>query len=417
MGFDFSSLSPWVGPATTLIGLLGGSNQPDPTKDPNYQAAQRMLSLQQALGGQYGNEASAAGGQFAAYNPQYLSAVNNEASYLKTDPYTDSVDANALNGATSGAVQAYQRGNANLTDSLASRGITDSSEMAGGLTGNADALAAQQASAENALADQKIATANQNRNALIGLLGGVANTDYARENAAMGAEGGVNNSVYNDYMNQEKTDLGLQQQANEQRSGLLSTLGSGISDALDNGQTTPLEDAQTAALYHSAGYVKNGDGDWVPGPSATPGSAPAPIAPAPIAPPAPGPTAATGGFGQGATPGTGFGGNGLMSLSQALGGATAPADATSPIAPPPITTSVPPPLPAAAFGGSPASPQGAPAAPSVRVIKDPQGNGMGYSLDGAKTITSDQAKNLGIPVSGKPNSPGYDGDGDLITSD
>jgi hypothetical protein len=265
LGAAASAISPWIGPATSLLGLLGGGPKPlDPTQDPNYQKAQGYLGLQDALRGKYSDQADAAGQQYGQYNPQYLSAVNNQANYLKQDPYTDAYSANALAGATQGSAQAYQRANANLTASLASRGITDSSEMAGGLAGNAQAYAGNEAAAQNNIAQQKIGVADAHRNALISLMGGVANAGYGRQQAAQSNEGNLDRSLYGDYTNQANADFGRQTAANNQRNSLISGLGSGISDALDTGKND-MQDAQEAYLYHQSGYVKNANGDWVPG--------------------------------------------------------------------------------------------------------------------------------------------------------
>ena len=242
---------PWIAGAGALLSLFG--KKKDPTQDPNYLAAMQALQAQQALRNQYTGQASQAGDEYAQDNTGYRKSVDDEAAYLQRDPNTDQHDAAYLAQATVGGAQANQRADANLTANLASRGITDSSQMVGGLAQDAEARATQQAQAQNALADSKIRQAQQNRTGLMSLLGGEANQDYGRQQTALGHAGALDSALYSDNLTLAGQNQARQAASDGETDSLFSTLGNAAGTILAPG-------AGDASMKPAALPLPTGDG-------------------------------------------------------------------------------------------------------------------------------------------------------------
>lgn len=246
-----------IGPGISILGSLFGGHGASSAGKAAFQEAQRNASQLSSVGDQYNQNAALAGSEFSPDNAGYRGAVSNEANYLQQNPFTSQYDTQSLANATSGAANAYQKANTQLTNNLASRGITDGSALSGGLASIGNAQAAQQAGAQNALAQRQIATANQNRNSLVSLLGGEANQDYSRQNNALGHEGSIDQDMFGDNSHLGEGEYTRANAQQAQTNQMMAGIGSGLSDALD---TSPdPNDALSAYYYKMAGLDKNGD--------------------------------------------------------------------------------------------------------------------------------------------------------------
>lgn len=199
--------------ASALVGLLGGSKNYN--SGPDLTQGRQNLNALSGVGAAYGSLANGAANNYAADNTGYRAALGNEAQYLETDPYTSSRDAADLAAGTSGATQAYQKANSDLSADLAARGIKDGSILGGGLAYNAAQRAGSLASAQNELANNKINARNANTSALLNLYSGAANQDWGRQSDALGAEGGIDQNLASNYL-----DLGGREQQEETASKL-----------------------------------------------------------------------------------------------------------------------------------------------------------------------------------------------------
>lgn len=253
-GFDLTSLlggpsnpAALVGPGLSILGSLFGRRR-DPRDDPNYQAAMAAAGRQADVAGDYSDLAGQAGEDLAHYRPGYNDAVDSYARYLQQDPGTSAHDASYLASATAGEDAANKAAEAGLTTNLLSRGITDGSDLTGGLTDLAAREAGQGTGAQIGLAQYKIAQANQDRQALVGLLGGAASQARGADMSALSGEGGANQSAFGDYNNLQQQDAQRQAAQDAQQNQLLSSIGAGVADAYDS--PSDLEDAQTA--YYNA---------------------------------------------------------------------------------------------------------------------------------------------------------------------
>lgn len=140
--------------------------------------------------------------------------MGNETRYLQTDPYTSQYGARQVAGATAGNTAAFQAARSNLSASLARRGLTDSSQLAGGLAGIDSAQAASTAGAQNQLAQAAIRNQGQRISALTALRGGLANQDYARGAGLLG-------NVASNYLNIGNQERGLDMNAQGAQNSLI----------------------------------------------------------------------------------------------------------------------------------------------------------------------------------------------------
>lgn len=214
-----------IGPALSLAGGLFGS-RPSYGSAGDLSAARGYMGQEAGIGRQYGQQSQDALNEYGTDNAGYRQAAGAYGNYLKQDPFTDSYDTAQLAGATNGAAQSYQRANANLSANMASRGLTDSSEMAGGLAGIGAAQAGSMATTQNALAMNRIAQRRQNLATLTGLTGGMANTDYSRGMGALGAQEGIDSHLAGMSLGMGEREQGMELQ---QGSLLRSAMGAGAS--------------------------------------------------------------------------------------------------------------------------------------------------------------------------------------------
>ena len=286
--FDFA---PYIGPAMGILGgLFGGGPKVNPQAQADMNTSRQYLGDQSGVANKYGSLADYAGGNYGRDDPAARTATQNEIQYLQQNPNTNQADAQYLADATRGSDAAFQRGNANLTASLASRGFTgDSSILSGGLTSLAQTQAAGDAAAQNALAQHQMAQADANRRGVMGLEQGLAAGDYAHQTGAMGSQASLYGNLAGSYRGLGQYEQAQQNAQNQQQAAQMAGIGEavgGIASPPDHS----LEDAQTA--YYNA-MAQNAKGGVTP-----------------ISPPGQGSgmmAASSGGGGFGTTPGGGFG--------------------------------------------------------------------------------------------------------------
>lgn len=230
-------------------------------------AGRAALTNEAGIGSEFGSLAKGALNNYSADNAGYRSAVTDETNYLKADPFTDTRDAADLAQATRGTTQAFQRGDANLTASLARRGFDPTSSMAaGGLASLAGQEAATVAGAENDQAYRKIATRNNNRNALMSILSGESATDYGRGVSALGNENSIDSSLAHTHLG-----LGQQEQAqeaaaeaarNQQIYGGATGLGASLFPGAKAAAPVAAAAAEATPGVAAAGMSPNGQTDW-----------------------------------------------------------------------------------------------------------------------------------------------------------
>lgn len=187
------------------------------------QAGQNLQSLS-GVAGQYGTLAGQAGAEYGQDDPAARQAALNQVQYLQQDPYSSAYSTAALSQATAGSSRAYQQGQSQFENADAMNGVSpDSSVARGQQQGLSIAQAGEQSGAENQLALNKIAANSSRLGQITGILGGLAQTDYGRQNQAMGAESGLYGNLANQYQQIGGAQHAAQAQAN---AGLFGGLGS-----------------------------------------------------------------------------------------------------------------------------------------------------------------------------------------------
>lgn len=213
--------------AGLLSSLLGGGNRP------NYNALNGGVNQLQGYQNQYGDLGSPALANYGTDNAASNAAANQYEQYLKTDPFTDQRDTQAVAQANMHGAQAYEGANAALTRSLTQRGINPNSSVAvGGFAQNAENQANGQANAQNQLAFQKQALHDQNLATLANFTNGRAGQDFSRASSATGAGAGIQNNI-NSILGMEANGNFNADNANSaQQSGQAAGLGSSLGGLL-----------------------------------------------------------------------------------------------------------------------------------------------------------------------------------------
>lgn len=248
-----------LGAIGTLGSLFGGGN------NAAYQQANEFQNDQLgAIQGEgvdantFGNLGQQNLNSYNQYNPLYQQSVGNEANYLNQNLYTNPYSNQQLTNATSGASDAYSRARANLTNSLAQRGLQTAGDTSasGALTGGLASIYAQQAgtqaNAQQGIAQQAIAQHAQNLQSLDSLYGGVANQYYNQGTQAYGQQAGIQGNMAGQYGQMAQSAL---QQANASAQAQqspwtslaslggsiygMSQGGSGLSPLMSNPQYSP----------------------------------------------------------------------------------------------------------------------------------------------------------------------------------
>lgn len=206
-------------------GLFGGHKNYGSGAD--FGQGRNDLGKMGAVGGQYGDLAQGALTDYAGDNAGYRNAVGDESRYLRTDPLTDGNVTGQVARATAGTTDHFNAARASLSSDLARRGLTDSSQMAGGLAGIASAQAGTVSGAQDAVATQALALHAARLHANAALMGGVAGQDYGRGMANLGAEAGIYGNLGSTYMNLGRGEQGQEMAANGAANGMIGQ-GAGI---------------------------------------------------------------------------------------------------------------------------------------------------------------------------------------------
>ena len=214
-------MPPYLGLGLAGVGALGslfGNNGANYAQANQYQGDQ--LGAIQGEGvdantfGQLGQQDI---NSYNQYNPLYQQAVGNEANYLNQNLYTNPYSNQALTNAAGGTTNAYNAARANLTSSLAQRGLQSAGDssasgaLAGGLASINQAQAGTVAGAQQGIAQQSIAQHAQNLQSLDQLYGGVANQYYNQGTQAYGQQAGIQGNMAGQYGQMAQSAL---QQAN-----------------------------------------------------------------------------------------------------------------------------------------------------------------------------------------------------------
>lgn len=218
-------LSLALGGASIIGGLLGGHKDFGSAGD--FGQGRNFLGKMGAVGGRYAGLADGALTDYAGDNAGYRNAVGDESRFLRTDPLTDSAVTGQVARMTAGTTDHFNAARASLSSDLARRGLTDSSQMAGGLAGIASAQAGTVSGAQNAVTTQALAQRAARMQANTSLMGGVASQDYGHGMQNLGAEAGVYGNLGNTYMALGRGEQGQEMAAQSAANGMIGQ-GAGI---------------------------------------------------------------------------------------------------------------------------------------------------------------------------------------------
>ena len=245
------------------------------------QQLEKQAGIATQLGGQasrYGTLADYAANNYGVDDPAMRTATQNEVNYLQQDPNTNQADAQYLADATRGTDAAFQRGNADLTASLTSRGFTGPSSM---LTGGLTSLPSRRRRrtppprmvSPSTRSPRRTRTAGASSVSIPALPIRTTATRpgaLGAETGALGSEAGQYGSIAHSYGTLGQYEQGQQDKQNAAQAQMWGNIGQSVGGAID-GQDTSLQDAQVALLNAQAAALANGQN-----PSITPLSAYAP---------------------------------------------------------------------------------------------------------------------------------------------
>lgn len=160
--------------------------------------AATALGQQAGLGAQYGQLARQGQERASRFTPQYDAAVQNQADYLRRNPYDPQRMDSLYNQRTAVGNAAFDRSGAAIQNSLARRGI-GGGVLAGALAGNEIGRARLQAGVRGQLGNEAYASEGMRLSQLAQLLGQERAGGLSMQMAGAGAQGGVYGNLAQGY--------------------------------------------------------------------------------------------------------------------------------------------------------------------------------------------------------------------------
>lgn len=207
-----------IGAAGSLINAFGGGG--------NTGAQQQTLGNINGIAGNINGQAQTQLNALPGLSGTANAANNNYANYLSQDPWTSGNNAAYLANMTNGMTGAYNQARSQLTQNLASRGLTGpSSANAGAQTGLLSSELGTLGRAQNNLANQQVASTGQRLGTLENFDQGLQTQGYNRAMGGLGQALGAYQTTYGD-----QSQLAQQQQNQQNQNaagvgGAFSTLG------------------------------------------------------------------------------------------------------------------------------------------------------------------------------------------------